>query len=231
MSYVMSFVLSYPAAVILPACCLLFSFASAETSLDAGSLMNKLESAYAAVKDYQTDVVVSIYEGAGSSETQKFLYTFRKPEWIRLDFEAPHPGAVLVYPDKNGKAVVRPGGVAHFLKFHLSLENRLIKVPSGQRIDQTDLGFLIRNISRSLTDQRKGPAEFAEEDGYIRISVLAVNHFRKGTVTLYRFLIDKSLWLPVKVEESTPEGRPERTVTFQNLRMNIGVPDSFFQID
>jgi len=159
---------------------------------------------------------------------QKFLYTFKKPKWIRLDFESPHSGMVLVYPDKNGKVGVHPPGLAHVFQFHLSSENPLITGPSGQRIDQTDLGLLIKNISLSLTDQRRGPVEI-EEDGYIRIRVLAVNHLQKGIVTLYQFFIDKNLWLPVRVEESTPDGKLERTITFQDLRMNTGVSDSFFQ--
>lgn len=226
----MSSLLSHRAIMILLLSCLVLSYASAEISLDTDSLLKKMQSAYAAVKDYQTDVEVTNYQSEGSFETQRFLYTFKKPKWIRFDFKSPHSGMVLVYPDKSGKVGVRPGGVAHIFKFHLSSENPLVKVPAGQRIDQTDLGLLIKNISHSLTDQRRGPVEL-EEEGYVRVRVLAANHFHEGIVTLYRFIIDKNLWLPVKVEESTPEGHLERTITFRDLRINTGVPDSFFQMD
>ena len=217
-----------PSIVLLS--CLIFSYASAEVPSDADRILKGMESAYARVKDYQTDVEVNTYEGGGSFETQKFLYTFKKPKWIRLDFESPHSGMVLVYPDKSGKVSVRPGGVAHIFQFHLSSGNPLIMGASGQRIDQTDLGLLIKNITHSLTDQARGPVEI-EQDGYLRIRVLSVNHFREGIVTLYRFFIDKNLWLPVTLEESTPDGQLERSISFQNLRINIGVPDSFFQMD
>jgi len=50
-------------------------------------------------------------------------------------------------------------------------------------------------------------------------------------VTLYQFLIDKQLGLPVKVEESTPDGFLERAIIFQNLRTNIAIPDNLFQLD
>ncbi len=224
--------MSSPSAYHIPSIvflsCLIFSYAPPETPLDADSILKKVESAYAPVEDYQTNVEVKTYKGGGPFEVQKFLYTFKKPTWIRLDFESPHSGMVLVYPDKNGKVGVHPPGLAHVFQFHLSSENPLITGPSGQRIDQTDLGLLIKNISLSLTDQRRGPVEI-EEDGYIRIRVLAVNHLQKGIVTLYQFFIDKNLWLPVRVEESTPDGKLERTITFQDLRMNTGVSDSFFQ--
>jgi outer membrane lipoprotein-sorting protein len=198
--------------------------------LDAPIILKRMESAYARVKDYQTDAEVRAYKSDGSFETQEFLYTFKRPKWIRLDFESPHSGMVLVYPDKKGKVSIRPGGVAHIFQFHLSSGNPLIKGGSGQRIDQTDLGLLINNISHSLTDQARGPVEI-EQDGDIRIRVLAANHFREGIVTFYQFYIDKSLWLPAKVKESTPDGQLERTITFRNLRINIDIPDSFFQMD
>ncbi len=215
---------------ILLLSCLVSTCASAKTSLEASSILKRMESAYSRVNDYQTNVEVRTYEGGSSLETQKFLYTFKKPKWIRLDFESPHSGTVLVYPDKNGKVSVRPGGVAHILQFHLSAENSMIRGASGQRIDQTDLGLLIENISHSLTDQARGPVEI-EEGEDIRIQVLAKNHFQEDVVTLYHFFIDKRLWLPVKVQESTPHGQLERTITFGNLRINVGFPDSFFQID
>ncbi len=208
----------------------IISYASPEVQLDADSILKRMDSAYAAVKDYRTEVEVKIYEGRESFDAEKFLYTFRKPNGIRLDFESPHSGMVIVYPDKSGKVSVRPGGVAHIFQFHLSSGNPLIRGSSGQRIDQTDLGLLIKNIAHSLTDQARGPVEI-EEDGDIRIRVLAVNHFQEGIVTLYHFFIDKHLWLPVKVEESMPNGQLERTITFRNLRINTGVSDSFFQVD
>jgi outer membrane lipoprotein-sorting protein len=228
--HLMSFCSVHQIPTIVFVSCLILSYAFAEIPVDADGLLKKMESAYTRVEDYQTNVEVRTYKREGSFETQKFLYTFKKPKWIRLDFESPHSGMVLIYPDKNEKVRVRLPGVAHILAFHLSTGNPLITGPAGQRIDQTDLGLLIKNIAHSLTDQRRGPVEI-EEDGYILIRVLAVNHFHEGVVTLYQFFIDKRFWLPVKVEESMPDGRLERTITFQNLRMNTGVPDSFFQLD
>ncbi len=195
------------------------------------SLLNKMESAYVGIEDYQTRLEIKARGRDGSLKTKKVLYTFKKPEWIRLDFESPHPGMVLVYPDRNGKAVVRPSGWARFLKLRLAPDSFLLKVSSGQRIDQTDLGLLIKNISQSLTNRHHGQVEAEEKAGHIRLRVLADNHFRKGIVTRYQFLIDGRLWLPVEVEESTPDGILERLVVFRSLRVNIGVPDSFFQLN
>jgi outer membrane lipoprotein-sorting protein len=217
--------------LILLLICHIGSYASAETPLDTDTLLKKMETAYAGVNDYRASMEVRTFKEDGSSETERFFYTFKKPKWIRLDFESPHAGMILVYPDKNGKVAVRPAGLAHFLKFHLAPDSRLLKGSSGQRIDQTDIGLLIKNIAHSLTDQRRGPVEMVEENGHVRVRVKAVNHFHEDVVTLYQFLIDKKLWLPAKVEESTPDGRVERVITFEGLTINSGVPDSFFQLD
>jgi len=226
----MDFSLSHHTLTILLLSCLTLSNASAENPSDASTILKKMEAAYSGVNDYQTNVEVRTYKIEGSFETQKFLYTFKKPKWIRLDLESPHSGMILVYPDRSGKVGVRPGGWAHIFHFHLPSGNPLIMGASGRRIDQTEVGLLIKNISHSLTDQRRGPIQI-EQDGYIRIRVLAVNHFREGILTLYQFFIDKDLWLPVKVEESTPSGQLERSISCQNPRINTDVSDSFFQID
>ena len=139
---------------------------------------------------------------------------------------------ILVYPDKNGKVAVRPAGLAHFLKFHLEPDSRLLKGSSGQRIDQTDIGLLIKNIARSLTDQRRGPAEIVEENGHVRIRVLAVNHFHEDVVTLYQFFIDKKLWRFLRKWKSLRlvDNRKEAS-PLKASEPIAASPDSFFQLD
>jgi hypothetical protein len=162
---------------------------------------------------------------------KRFLYTFKKPYQLRIDMESPHPGTVLVYPDKNGKVIVKPGGWTGFLKLHLSLDSVFFRNIVGQRMDQTDLGLLVRNIAHSLTDQRRGRLKISEQDCCLLIEVLAEDHFLSGVLTLYRFSIDKTLWLPVKVEEFTPDGIIKRKGLILNLRTSITLPDDFFRIE
>ncbi len=196
------------------------------TSKDIENLLEKMEGAYARVNDYQANMEIRTYGEDGSFKTKRFLYTFKKPKRIRLDFESPYAGMIVVYPDQNGKVVLR-----RFFTFHLAPDNYFLRDSSGQRIDQTDMGLLIEKIAQSLTDHRRGPLETTENEKEIRIEVVADDHFRKGVVTRYRFFIDKRIFLPVRVEESTPGGLLERTIVFRSLRTNPEVPDSFFQLD
>jgi len=187
-----------------------------------------MKTAYESVEDYQTRLETIVRTEDGSFETKKAPYTFKKPHRIRIEFESPYPGMVLTYPDKNGKVVTRPSGWAHFFRFRLAPESFLLEVSPGQRIDRTDLGLLIRNISHSPTDQRRGELEVIRGEGHIRISVLADDHFRGGVVTHYQFLIDTKLWLPIEVVASLPDGSMERKIFFRGLKVNVGVPDGFF---
>jgi len=67
--------------------------------------------------------------------------------------------------------------------------------------------------------------------GLAGLKVVATDHFLPDEVTRYRFVIDRTLWLPVAVTESTPEGRLKRTVRFRNLTIVPAFPEGFFRID
>jgi outer membrane lipoprotein-sorting protein len=201
----------------------------AAVALTPNDVIQRMKTAYAAVQDYESFVEVVKAGRNGSVTDEKFRYTFKKPNRIRLDFETPYRGTVMIYPDKDGKVVVRPWGLKGVFELHLSPESFLLRVPSAQTVDQTDLGLLIRNIARSLGKGRRGEVRIDENEREIRISVVADDHFRQGVITRYRFSVDRKTWLPSEVEESTPDGSFERRIVFHDLKTNIGVPNSTFQ--
>jgi len=202
--------------------------ANAADHADAQALLRRMESAYEAVRDYRVSVQVILVAENGAGRTKEFIYTFKKPRQFRIDFQVPQPGTILIFPDEEGKVLVRPWGL-RFLDLHLAPDSLLLANPSGQRVDQTDFGLLIRNIGRSMDGGRRGPLEILEDYHSDRIRVLAENHFREGKVTRYDFTIDKETYLPAEIEEWTPDGVLERKITFRNLAVNTGIPDSFFQ--
>jgi len=138
---------------------------------------------------------------------------------------------VAVYPDRNGKVAARPLSWLPFVILHKDPSDPETQVSPGQRIDQTDLGLLIKNIGRSVDNERKGPVTVSSDHDRIIVSALAKNHFLPDVDTRYTFFIDKKLWLPVRVEERGPEGRLRRVVMFHDLTLNTGAPDSLFHLD
>ena len=192
-------------------------------------VLKHMSDTYARVETYQTEVEEQTHEAGGAVKRRLFLYSFQKPNRIRLDFRSPHPGMTLVYPDHKGRVVVRPSGWAGFMTWRLAPGSFFLKVSSGQRIDETDMGRLIENITGSVTVKKRGPLKLWVAEGQIRIRVISENHFREGVLTRYIFGIGRRSWLPVFLEEARVDGLLERTVRFRRLVVNPGFPEGFFE--
>lgn len=198
---------------------------------DVGTVVARMAAAFQQMDAYQAEIETSEYQAGRIVTTRRFRFSFRKPDLLRIDMETPHPGMRLVYPDETGRVFVQFGGWKGFLKLRLAPDNPLLATRSGQRIDQSDLGLLIRNIARSVGEPSRGEPQLVEKDRQLLLEVVAADHFLPGVVTRYRFVIDKTLWLPVAVDELTPDGRMKRTVRFRNLNISPQLPEDFFAID
>lgn len=97
--------------------CFLQTWAAGWTASDTESLLSRMAAAYVGIEDYRARLEIEARGRDGSLRTKKVLHTFKKSQWIRLDFESPHPGMILVYPGRKGKAVVCPSGWARFFGF------------------------------------------------------------------------------------------------------------------
>ena len=193
-------------------------------------ILAKMEASYAKVPAYQTEMEVREYRKGKYVESKRFLYTFKKPNQLRIDMQSPQPGTVLVYPDKQGKVTLRPGGWTGFVTLHLAPDNSMLASGSGQRIDQSDFGLLLRNIRHSLTDRRRGEITLSEAEGRISIEVLADDHYLPGVQTLYRFVFDSARGLPLEEHEATPKGAPKRVTIFGKLKSSITIQEDFFAV-
>ena len=217
-------------ALVLAASGIRVGAATASESQAAG-ILAKMESAYAKVESYQAEMEVREYRKGSYLESKRFHYTFRKPNQLRIDMHSPQPGTVLIYPDRGGKVALRPGGWTGFVTLHLAPDNAMLASGSGQRIDQSDFGLLLRNMRHSITDQRRGAVVLSESEGRICIEVLAQDHFVAGAQTLYRFVVDSVRWLPQEVHELTPNGAPKRVSLFKDLKTSLPISDSSFRIE
>jgi outer membrane lipoprotein-sorting protein len=226
--FVRSFALTAPLFTFVFVASVLASAAGVHTP---EVLMEKMRAAWDGVEEYQENMEIRTLQSDGSFKVERFIYSFKKPDHIRLDMETPHPGAVAIYPDRDGKVVVRRSATSRFLILHLQPDSFLLGGRPEHRIDRSDMGLLIQNIGRSLTDERRGPVDVFEKDGIVWIRVLAADHFRSGIVTLYEFRIDPKVWLPVGVTESTADGRLVRVTDHEKLRVNPRLNDSFFDPD
>jgi len=191
----------------------------------------KLHSAYAAVRDYRMGVASTVRSDGRPPEETRLLYYFKRPNWFRMDFLEPHPGMILVYPSGPGKVRIQPGGLLRFLKISLDPASASLEVSPGQRIDQADLGLLVRNIARSLAEPLSGEASLRSKPEVVVAEVEAENHFQPGVRTRYEFWIDRQRWLPVRVREAVPDRGWSREVAFEGLETNLDLPDALFRLE
>lgn len=200
-------------------------------------LVERLEAAWAEVRDYRALLVTTAREHEGPPQRATARYWFQKPNRLRLEFVSPHPGLVLVYPYRpqghhgEGKARVQPGGLLKFLRITLDPGSARLAVAPGQRLDQTDLGLLVRNIARSLAAEARSAPVLRESRENLVAVVEAEAHFLPGVAARYEFRIDRGLWLPVGVREEISERGWVREVAFEGLEVNPGLPESLFRLE
>jgi hypothetical protein len=197
----------------------------------------RLEAAWEGVRDYRALLVSTAWGGDGPPERTVLRYWFQKPDRLRLEFVSPRAGLVLVYPHGpdgprgEPKARVQPGGLLRFLRLTLDPGSPRLAVAPGQRVDQTDLGLLVRNIARSLTAEARSVPLLWHSGDDVVAAVEAEAHFLPGVAARYAFRIDPTLWLPVGVREEIPTSGWVREVEFRELEVNPGLPEDLFRLE
>jgi len=202
-----------------------------ESAPDVGDLIDRITAAYAQVRDYRMRVHSVAREGDAPPEETRLLYWFQRPDRFRMEFLQSHQGLVLVFPYRDGRVRVRPGGLLRFLKISLDPASASLEVSPGQRVDQTDLGRLVQNIARSLAQARPETLALSGTGDHVIAEVEAENHFLPGVTTRYQIWVDRRLWLPTRVREEVPSRQWAREVSFEDLELNPGLPESLFRLD
>lgn len=178
------------------------------------------------IESYQVKIVSKSAQGDNSV----IHYSYRKPGYVRMDFTEPHPGAVLVYNPISGTVRLWPFGLHQFPVLNLSPANSLIRDQKGHRVDQSDVGTLLRNI-RSL--QQRGETTIVGKEVLLGQSVLHVSirgpaGFTVSDVHRSELWLDNSHHFPIKVVSYGIDEHVIETVFMDAVVFNIPFPDNFF---
>ncbi|MGU7782411.1 LolA family protein [Burkholderia sp. PU8-34] len=158
-------------------------------------------------------------------------YAYRRPGYIRMDFVAPHRGAVLVYDPVSRKVRVRPFGVHMPPALSLSPTNPLVRDPSGHRVDQSDVGELLRNV-HALQEGGLTVTQGEETVGgrtALRVTVTGAPARDVAGVHRYQLWLDTDDGFPLKVVSfADGDDQPLETVTLDDVEIDVAFPDHFF---
>ena len=196
------------------------------------AVAQKMASAFERVDDYACDVETIFYQGwqhGTGYERYRFKFYFKRKKKIKVDFDEPYPGTIVIYSEGKEEAIVIPFGFMPGLKFNLSLKNPMVKMPSGQRLDQTDMGYFIDFVFRSLKKTEQEDGELREERGKITFFLNALDHINREKMERYRIVISKKNWLPIGIERYELDGTLVESMQIRNYSINIHLDDHLFR--
>lgn len=155
-----------------------------------------------------------------SSTGEVIRYFFKKPGYIRMEFEKPHRGAVLVYDPLKKEVRLRPLRFWKSFEMRLQPRDSLIRSSRGHTVDESDIGSLLKNVKK-LRDN--GSLETRGEEGLGKRKTLVVEVRGAGGfstpdgVNFYRLWLDKEVMLPLKVQAYSASGRLLEEVLMDDL--------------
>ncbi|HXV09288.1 MAG TPA: sigma-E factor regulatory protein RseB domain-containing protein [Burkholderiales bacterium] len=199
-------------------------FLSASLAIGGSDPIDVAVERYQKVESYEVTLRSS---GADRSDIIRFSY--KRPGFVRMDFVRPHEGAVLIYSPLTMDVRLWPFG-EKFFSLTLSPENGLVQSPTGQRVDQSDIGALLRHVK---TLQRNGETAVVGEERVggtraLRVLVSGRGEFVVGNVHRYDLWLDAVTSLPLKVVSRDVKGDIIETVLMDDLRINVRLPDNLF---
>ncbi|MGH8661359.1 MAG: LolA family protein [Burkholderiales bacterium] len=184
----------------------------------------------AAIERYRTveSYRVTLRSSYGD-QSDVIRYSYKKPGFIRMDFVQPHKGAVLIYSPVTGNVRLWPFGVGLF-SLTLSPGNRLVQSPTGHRVDQSDIGTLLRHVK---TLQQNGETAILGEEllggtKALRVVVAGAGKFVVGDVHRYELWLDTATLLPVKVVSRDLRDDIIETVLMDDLYPNVKIGNELF---
>jgi outer membrane lipoprotein-sorting protein len=171
---------------------------------------------YRAVDSYQVTLKSS---AAGESEIVR--YTYKKPGFVRMDFERPYQGAVLIYDPLKKQVRLWPFGLKLFA-LTLSPENRLVQSRTGQRVDKSDLGSLWQNVEtlKGNGETRVLGHEIVSAAQVLHITVTGKENFVVDNVHRFDIWLEEKTGFPAKVVSRGADGDLIETVLFEDLKVN-----------
>lgn len=192
----------------------------------------KMASAFQKVEDYTCDVE-TIYYQRWQDESEyarhRFKFYFKRTKKIRLDFSQPYPGSTVIYSGGKEKATVIPFRFLPGLRLYMSVKNPMLKTPTGQRLDQTDMGYFIDFVSRSLNKIEQEDGELREDGEKITFSLRAFDYINGEKMEKYTIVISKKNWLPIRIQRYELNGTPLESIQIRNYSINTHLDDHLFR--
>lgn len=165
-------------------------------------------------------------------EREIIRYYYKKPGFVRMEFETPHSGALLVYDPVKKKVRLRPFPSMKSLVMTFDPDSRVVKSSQGHRVDASDLGALLRRV-RKLQKDGTTVSEGNEDVGERKALRLAVRGKEGASfdgIHGYRLWLDAESRLPLKVIAYGEAGKIAEEVLMDDLAIDVPLPEGLFEL-
>jgi len=191
-------------------------------------VVQKMDAAFNAIEDYTCEVEQVFYKEGEDNQHFRFKFYFKKEKKIRVDFSSPYPALTIFYKEGEKEATVVPLRFAPGLRFRYAIDDPIIHTPTGQWINQTDMGYFIKFLFNNVEKVKQGDSEFYEDKDEIRFWLRALDYIRGKDLEKYRISISKQNWLPIRIERYRLEGKPLEVSMIRNYKINAHLSDKLF---
>ncbi|MCW8858276.1 MAG: DUF1571 domain-containing protein [Deltaproteobacteria bacterium] len=192
-------------------------------AMAADNLLQQADEQFQAISTYATTL-----RSYGESE-QIITYRYKKPGYVRMDFVKPHKGAALVYRPDTGKVQLRPFGFSKSLTLTMKPTAKLVRSPTGRRVDKSDIGVLLKNAQQlaqfgSLNVLRE---ETVRHNDMVVLEITGKEAFLVDGVHRYLLWLDKRLKLPRIVESYDNDNQLIEGLFLDDLSINLNFAEIF----
>lgn len=191
--------------------------------------VQKMESAFNSVEDYTCEVEQIFYQNGVEDQHYRFKFYFKRNKKIRVDFYHPYSSLTIFYAEGDEGATIVPFRSLPVLKFRFSIHSPMIRTLSGQRINQTDMGYFIGFLFKNLEKVQQREDEFREDGEGIKFLFWAMDYVEEKSLEKYRISISKKHWLPNRIERYNLEDKLIEVTDIKNYTINAHLKDKFFQ--
>lgn len=158
-------------------------------------------------------------------------YSYRRPGWLRLDFDTPHHGAVLIYDPASQRVRLWPFGIGHFPQLTLAPDNPLLRDRRGHRVERSHVGALLENVRKLVVhgrQQRGEPVQLGRWQA-LPLTVTGGGDETVEGVHRYQLWLEREHLFPLKVISYGVDGGELETVLMDDVEFDPALPDDWFQ--
>jgi outer membrane lipoprotein-sorting protein len=175
---------------------------------------------------------VTLISGSGDS-AEIIRYYYRRPGFVKMELIKPHRGTVLAYSPRTKKVTLVPFSWLSRLKFTLDPDNKFIRSSGGHRIDESDIGALLKSVSLL---QKNGKTrvlgeEFIGKRPAVKLDIKGEGGFTVDRINAYHLWLDRENYLPLKAVSFDVDRILIEEVLMDDLQIDVVFPDNFFDGD